>query len=392
MSALNIEKINCLIRKGKKISEIAKEYKVTRQAVYAHLSKAKKDKKKKMRKQKSSIQKRDYNALIDWKIYNKGLVKRGEILLDFDIFKGWEEELYQLNKNKVGAPFQYPDGFILFLLRLKVIFQIDYRRLQGVENGIIKLMPHVKKAADYSTIQRRLKRLKIKLEVYQEKQEEEEIAGDASGLKSTNRGEYRMNKYRGGVKKRYVKLHISVNIKTRQIVASIVTGDDVSDNRKLKELIEEAEKSGKVIKALFDKGYESKENYWYLKERGIKAVIKPRETLRGERITEEIAKLKRGMLRSRKCERNIEIEKRLIRLEEMERNQREEDRWREECGYGYRWGCEGRYSAFKRIFGEEVFSKGMENIRNEVQIKVNLLNQFRSILIKANKSKRIEGG
>ncbi len=40
MCALNIEKINTLIQKGKKISEIAKEYKVTRQAVYAHLAKS----------------------------------------------------------------------------------------------------------------------------------------------------------------------------------------------------------------------------------------------------------------------------------------------------------------------------------------------------------------
>jgi len=40
MCALNIGKINTLIQKGKKISEIAKEYKVTRQTVYTHLAKS----------------------------------------------------------------------------------------------------------------------------------------------------------------------------------------------------------------------------------------------------------------------------------------------------------------------------------------------------------------
>ena len=385
MCALNIEKINTLIQKGKKISEIAKEYKVTRQAVYAHLTKAKKDKKKKKAKQKSTINKRNYNALIDWKVYNEGLIKRGEILLDFDIFKEWEEEISQLNKNKVGAPYQYPDSFILFLLRLKIMFQIDYRSLQGIENKLIVFIPKAKKSANYSTLQRRLKRLRIKLEIYQEGQNQQEIAGDASGLKTSNRGEYRMSKYREGVKKRYVKLHIAVNIKTRQVVSSIITGDEVSDNTQLKRLIKGAEKRGKIVKGLFDSGYDSEENYWYLKERNILWGIKPRATLTGGRLREEIRKVKREIQRSKKGEKITKLKKRLVRLEEMKEYQSNEKKWKEKYGYGYRWRSEGRYSVFKRIFGDHVFSKDMESIKNEVQLKVNMMNQFTSFLIKAYK-------
>ena len=392
MYALNIEKINALIQKGKKISEIAKEYKVTRQAVYAHLSKAKKAKKRKKSKQNSIIQKRNYNALIDWKVYNNGLIKRGEILLDFDIFKNWEKEVSAMNKNKVGARYQYPDSFILFLLRLKIMFQIDYRTLQGIENKLIVFIPQAKKSANYSTLQRRLKKLKLNLEIYQEEQIQQEIAGDASGLKTSNRGEYRMSKYRNGVKKRYVKLHIAVNIKTRQVVSNIITGDEVSDNTQLKKLIKEAERSGKVVKGLFDSGYDSKENYWFLKERNILGGIKPRATLRGERLTEEITNVKREIQRSKKSKKIIELEKRLLRLKEMKEYQSNEKKWKSKYGYGLRWRSEGRYSVFKRLFGENVFSKGMGSIKNEVQLKVNLMNQFTSFLIKAYKTNNIDTG
>ncbi len=389
MCALNIEKINTLIKKGRKISEIAKEYKVTRQAVYAHLSKAKEKKNKKKAKQNSNIQKKNYNALIDWKVYNDGLIKRGEILLDFDIFKNWEEEISELNKNKVGARYQYPDSFILFLLRLKIMFQIDYRTLQGIEKRLIVFIPKAKKAANYTTLQRRLKKLKLNLEIYQEEQKFQEIAGDASGLKTSNRGEYRMSKYKDGVKKKYVKLHIVVNIKTRQVVSNIITSDEVSDNTQLKKLIEEAEKSGKVKKGLFDKGYDSKENYWYLKERNILWGIKPRATLTGERLVKEIAKVKRNIQRSKKAKTIIELKKRLVRLEEMKEYQSNEKKWKSKYEYGFRWRSEGRYSVFKRLFGDAVFSKDMGIIKNEVQLKVNLMNQFTSFLIKAYKTDNI---
>lgn len=36
--------------------------------------------------------KNNYNSLIDWKIYHEGLIKRGEILLDFGLLENWPEE------------------------------------------------------------------------------------------------------------------------------------------------------------------------------------------------------------------------------------------------------------------------------------------------------------
>lgn len=49
-----------------------------------------------------------------WSDYNESLVRRGEILiLGFDIIDNWDKELEEMNRNKMGKRFGFPDSFIL---------------------------------------------------------------------------------------------------------------------------------------------------------------------------------------------------------------------------------------------------------------------------------------
>jgi len=50
-----------------------------------------------------------------WSAYNQSLVRRGEILIGFDIINNWDAELKEMNKDKVEEPFHYPDTFLLLL-------------------------------------------------------------------------------------------------------------------------------------------------------------------------------------------------------------------------------------------------------------------------------------
>jgi hypothetical protein len=43
--------------------------------------------------------------VINWRKYNQSLVKRGEIMLGFDIIDNWDNELEEMNKGKVGEPY-----------------------------------------------------------------------------------------------------------------------------------------------------------------------------------------------------------------------------------------------------------------------------------------------
>jgi len=35
-------------------------------------------------------------------VYNQSLVRRGELLIGFDVIDNWDEELKEMNKDKVG--------------------------------------------------------------------------------------------------------------------------------------------------------------------------------------------------------------------------------------------------------------------------------------------------
>jgi hypothetical protein len=61
---------------------------------------------------------------MNWPVYNKSLVRRGEILLGFDVIDNWDTELKEMNKDKIGEPFHYPNTFLLLLGYAKAYFFI----------------------------------------------------------------------------------------------------------------------------------------------------------------------------------------------------------------------------------------------------------------------------
>ena len=70
--------------------------------------------------------------MVDWPSYNESLVRRGQVLLDFDVLDGWDHELSQMNLGKVGEPYCYPDSFIELLGYMRAYFHLPYRQTQGV--------------------------------------------------------------------------------------------------------------------------------------------------------------------------------------------------------------------------------------------------------------------
>ena len=71
-----------------------------------------------------------------WHDYNESLIERGRVLIDLDFIKSYNEEIKNMNKDKVGALFQYSDNYIQFLAFLKIGFKIPYRPVQGITRGL----------------------------------------------------------------------------------------------------------------------------------------------------------------------------------------------------------------------------------------------------------------
>ncbi len=73
-------------------------------------------------------------------------------------------------------------------------------------------------------------------------------------------------------KKGYLKIHVTVNIKTKEIIALEVTDQKVHDGKVMKQLIEQVLNNDHNIKIksfLGDGVYDSSENFQYLKRKGF---------------------------------------------------------------------------------------------------------------------------
>ena len=74
-----------------------------------------------------------------WHDYNESLIERGRVLIDLDFIKSANKEIKNMNKDKVGAPFQYSDNYIQFLAFLKIGFKIPISYCAGRSTWIIGL-------------------------------------------------------------------------------------------------------------------------------------------------------------------------------------------------------------------------------------------------------------
>jgi Transposase DDE domain len=145
----------------------------------------------------------------NWKKYNESLVKRGEILLDFDVIDNWDSELEKMNEGKEGRKFVYPDSFIKLLGYMRAYFHLPYRQTEGVVRAhAANTLPSI---PDYSRICRRINRLNIKISDNDKSNLYDDnfvIAIDSTGVKVTNRGEWIRHKW--NVKRGYLKIHVAV--------------------------------------------------------------------------------------------------------------------------------------------------------------------------------------
>ncbi len=222
--------------------------------------------------------------------YNLSLVRRGEILLGFDVIDNWDTELKEMNKDKVGEPFHYPNTFLLLLGYAKVYFHLPYRQTEGIAqghaNGKVPSIP------DYTTINRRINRLDIKVKETTDsknKQFRDEyiiIAIDSTGIKVTNRGQWMKDKWNVR-KKGYLKIHIAtVDVKSKKILSIKVTDEHVHDSKALPELVVDniikSDGMTTAIGKLFadDGAYDGNEIFRCLGENGILPCIKVRKNAR----------------------------------------------------------------------------------------------------------------
>ena len=160
---------------------------------------------------------------------------------------------------------------------------MPYRQTEGITQAHAK--GKVPSIPNYTTINRRINRLDIKIENTTDSKEFKDkyvvIAIDSIGIKVTNRGQGMRDKWKIR-KKGYVKIHVAVNVKTKKILSMKVTDEHVHD-KALSELIDDVIESDKKItigKLIADVAYEGNEIFRFLADKGIQPCIKVRRNAR----------------------------------------------------------------------------------------------------------------
>lgn len=302
--------------------------------------------------------------MTNWKKYNESLVKRGEILLDFDVIDNWHVELEKMNEGKKGRKFVYPDSFIKLLGYMRAYFHLPYRQTEGVvREHAANTLPSI---PDYSRICRRINKLNIKINDDDDDDDKTSlqhadnfvIAIDSTGVKVTNRGKWIRHKW--NVKRGYLKIHIAVDIKKKRILSLQVTSEQVHDGKVLPLLIDDITiKQNKVIEtAIMDGSYDNNKNFQFLSFKGIQPAIKVRKNSRCRKTNHHL--------------RNKTVK--------MQKNNLQE--WKDSVRYGQRWIVETVFSCIKRMFGEYVTAIRFENMIREMVLKASLYNLFQTITIK----------
>jgi hypothetical protein len=166
--------------------------------------------------------------------------------------------------------------------------------------------------------------------------------------------------------KKYLKIHMAVNIKNKKILSIKVTDDEhVHDGKVLPELIDNIIKSDNVTVAigkLFadDGAYDSNDIFRYLSaDIEILSCIKVRKSAR-------VGWKKWNILR------NLSI---ISQKNDLQK-------WKEDSivRYGQRWiVVEKVFSSIKQMFGKYVYSVRLKKVIQEMMLKVSLYNKIISI-------------
>ena len=287
--------------------------------------------------------KQNRTFLRDWRVINERLVVRGEFLLDLDWAKHWDEELDEMNKGKKGHPYEFPESLIEFQAVLNQ--WVNFRGIEGVTRKVesYSLIP---KHNDYSSAFRRIKKMNTDIE----RPEIKKISAttDGSGMKMNSAGEYRTDRYGNKGDKKYLRVVITADPFTKDLLDCEVhvDGEGLSEPEVAMSHLEELIKEGFSIGKFWGDGaFDVKDLFNFLQKYGILSAIK---------IRENASDNANGSMR------------RAREVEEYKKDGYEE--WARKKHYGRRWtGTEVIFSAVKGIFGEKTRAKDVDGMIKEVK-------------------------
>lgn len=298
-------------------------------------------------------QKRTYQVT-NWKQYNQSLVRRGDITIWFsdEALQHWK---HPNRYTKVGRPFIYSDTAIECLLTIRELLHLPYRQTEGFGRSLVAMLGLEVTIPDYSSLAKRAAKMNISLAIAG-KPGSIDLVVDSTGLKVFGEGEWKMRTHGKSKRRTWRKLHLSVNLDTREIVAEVLTENSRHDADVVADMLEQVQQS--VGKFHGDGAYDKWKVHEGLESRNIQPVIPPQRN----------AKIKQhGNREAEPLPRDEAIRS----IRRMGRR-----RWKQEMEYHRRSLAETTMYRVKQTFGSHLKNRLFENQQTETRLRCKILNRF----------------
>lgn len=307
-------------------------------------------------------QKQQYRVR-NWSEYNAALVGRGSltIWLDETALSDWLEAD---KSGRRGASRTYSDAAIEAVLLLKAVYHLPLRGAQGFIQSVLVLMGLDLPVPHYSTLSRRQAGLELAMP-HLRRGEVLHLVVDSTGCKVYGEGEWKVRVHGKSKRRTWRKLHLGVDEHSGEIVAGVLSSNDMSDGEALPMLLKQVREP--IAQISGDGGYDKRPCYEVLQKRqeeqqhALKVTIPPR---RGARIW------RHGNSGAQKLARDDN-------LREIRRVGRK--RWKQGSGYHRRSLAETAMSRYKRMVGEKLQAREFFRQSTEAFVGILMLNRMTAL-------------
>lgn len=302
----------------------------------------------------------------NWKEYNEALVNRGRLIFHIteEAIREWEEKQKkgdEKKKRKPGRPKKFSNLAIETTLTLGQYLRLPLRATEGVVSDILCHMGANCSSPDYTTLSVRGRELFVQIRV-RPLRENLHIAVDSTGIKVFGEGEWKVRKHGWSKRRTWLEIHLGVDEQTGDILVGEVTDNTVHDSEMVGPLLSQIPESHPIGQFSGDGAYDTRNCYGTLEKRGVSKITVP---------PQKNAKIwQHGNSRANREDPHPRDEN----LREIRQKGRKQ--WKIDNDYHRRSLSETAMFRLKTIFGDKVLARIFENQRNQLLLRLKLLNRM----------------
>ena len=289
----------------------------------------------------------------------------------------YRSELEEMNRNKIGRPYEFSDSLIAAILTMMVCFNTSFRFMAGYAKGIFDTIgiptPSPSRLLERANQLIEGRSLRISDDLKERygghilaicvndvvSPRVRRVGIDASGISMSSINAWREEKWGTGPKDLgWLKIHVLCDVDSGEALAYAITDNEVGDAPMLKALVKAALEKGHQFDVLYaDNAYCTDENWIFL-----------------------CRDLKRKFVTSFRSNTNPTSNGCLARGEAAKLwCSLQYDEWVQVSGYGIRWKCECVFSDLKRIFPENLEVRTNIGIERQLIVRIDNFSHYKRI-------------